>query len=238
MSAELEPKKEKKDGNTTEMDDIQEAETIKKTKQLKRQQALVETRSLKDSSNERMFNRFNTVIDEMEEIKQMIEKNKKTAEAKDWRHEKKISSITTDIKKLERSITSISNSVSDLSCTLEANSVRVGMLEEKQFNLSLSVKGVEKRTSKRISELVDWIKINLENRTDQSTPFKSTPNLKKTDELNTIREEVKISPEYATQPPEYLMNSLMKRTQQYNNPETLWKWEYNGTSCKSPNESE
>ena len=104
MSAELEPKKEKKDGNTTEMDDIQEAETIKKTKQLKRQQALVETRSLKDSSNERMFNRFNTVIDEMEEIKQMIEKNKKTAEAKDWRHEKKISSITTDIKNLSNQL--------------------------------------------------------------------------------------------------------------------------------------
>ena len=61
------------------------------------------------------------------------------------------------------------------------------MLEEKQFNLSLSVKGVEKRTSKRISELVDWIEINLENQTDQSTPIKSSPNLKKTDELNTIR---------------------------------------------------
>ena len=65
------------------------------------------------------------------------------------------------------------------------------MLEEKQFNLSLSVKGVEKRTSKRTSELVDWIEINLENRTDQSTPIKSSPNLKKTDELNTIRELVK-----------------------------------------------
>ena len=39
--------------------------------------------------------------------------------------------------------------------------------------------------------MVDWIKINLESRTDQSTPFKSNPNLKKTDELNSIREEVK-----------------------------------------------
>ena len=74
----------------------------------------------------------------------MIEKNKKAAEAKDWKHEKKISSITSDIKKLDGSINSISNSSSDLSCTLEANSVRVGMLEEKQFNLSLSIKGVEK----------------------------------------------------------------------------------------------
>ena len=98
--AELEPEKEKQDGNMTEMDDFQEAETIKKIKQLKRQQALAETRSLKDSSNESMFNGFNTVIDEIEEIKQMIEKNKKTAEAKDWRYEKKISSITTDIKNL------------------------------------------------------------------------------------------------------------------------------------------
>ena len=186
-SAEVEPEKEKQDSNTTEMDEAQEAEIVNKIKQLKRQQALAETRSMKDSSNESMFNGFNTVIDKIEEIKVIIEKNKKAAEAKDWRYEKKISSIATDVKKLERVITSISDSISDLSCTLEANSVWVGILEEKQFNLSLSVKGVEKRTSKRISELVDWIEINLENQTDQSTPIKSSPNLKKTDELNTIR---------------------------------------------------
>ena len=121
----------------------------------------------------------------------MIEKNKKAAEAKDWKHEKKISSITSDIKKLDGSINSISNSSSDLSCTLEANSVRVGMLEEKQFNLSLSIKGVEKKTSKRISELVDWIEINLKTQADQSTPIKPSSSFRTSDELHTIREEVK-----------------------------------------------
>ena len=121
----------------------------------------------------------------------MIEKNKKAAEAKDWKHEKKISSITSDIKKLDGSINSISNSASDLSCTLEANSVRVGMLEEKQFNLSLSIKGVEKKTSKRISELVDWIEINLKTQADQSTPIKPSSSFRTSDELHTIREEVK-----------------------------------------------
>ena len=121
----------------------------------------------------------------------MIEKNKKAAEAKDWKHEKKISSITSDIKKLDGSINSISNSASDLSCTLEANSVRVGMLEEKQFNLSLSIKGVEKKTSKRISELVDWIEINLKTQADQSTPIKPSSSFRTSDELHTIHEEVK-----------------------------------------------
>ena len=105
---------------------------------------------MKDVSDESMFNGFNTVIDEIEEIKAMIERNKKLSEAKEWKREKKLSNITTEIKKLEHSINSITNSVDALNFSTEANIVRVGILEEKQYNLSLTVKRVEKRVLKRI----------------------------------------------------------------------------------------
>ena len=153
----IEPEREKhsQHNNTAELNTLDEEEAIilEKLRQSKRQQALATTRSVKDVSDESMFNGFNTVIDEIEEIKAMIERNKKLSEAKDWKREKKLSNITTDIKKLERSINSIINLVDALNCFTEANIVRVSILEEKLYNLSLTVKGVEKRVLKRISEL-------------------------------------------------------------------------------------
>ena len=83
-----------------------------------------------------------TLIDEIEEIKAMIERNKKVSEAKDWKREKKLSNLTTDIKKLERSIDSVISSrsidsiislVDRLNCSTEVNTVRVSILEEKQY---------------------------------------------------------------------------------------------------------
>ena len=63
-------------------------EIIARTKQLKQQQALANTRATRDVSDESMFNGFNTVIDEIEEIKRIMELNKKAAELKTWNHEK------------------------------------------------------------------------------------------------------------------------------------------------------
>ena len=63
-------------------------------------------------------------------------------------------SIHDEVSNVKHEVTSISSSVLDLSRTIESNSVRIGRLEEKQFNLNLTVKGVEKKILKRVSELV------------------------------------------------------------------------------------
>ena len=81
----IEPEKEKHPqlNNTAELNTLDEEEAIilEKLRQSKRQQALATTRSVKDVSDESMFNGFNIVIDEIEEIKAMIERNKKLSEA-------------------------------------------------------------------------------------------------------------------------------------------------------------
>ena len=186
----IEPEKEKhlQLNNTDELTalDEEEANILEKLKQSKRQQALATTRSAKDVSDESMFNGFNTVIDEIEEIKAMIERNKKLAETREWKREKKLSNITTEIKKLERSINSITNSVDALNCSTEANIVRVGILEEKQYNLSLTVKRVEKRVLKRISELAELVETNFEDQDNQSTPIKTGTNIKRADKFISV----------------------------------------------------
>ena len=119
-----------------------------------------------------MFNGFNTVFDELEEVKLMIERNKKYAETMMSDQTKKMISIHDEVSNVKHEVTSISSSVLDLSRTIESNSVRIGRLEEKQFNLNLTVKGVEKKILKRVSELVEWVESNLESQVDQSTPIK------------------------------------------------------------------
>ena len=104
-----------------------------------------------------MFNGFNTVIDEIEELKQVIEKNKKTSEARKWNNEKKIVSMNTEVKILEQAVLVVSTNLQDMENTVSSNSVRFGILQEKHYNLVLSVKGVEKMILKRINEVAQWI---------------------------------------------------------------------------------
>ena len=122
---------------------------------MKRQQALPCTRATKDVSDESMFNGFNTVMDEIEEIKRLMELNKKTAESKSWNQEKKIVNFCSKMKKLERTVTVVASNLQDLGSVVESSTVRIGRLEVKQYNLCLTVKGVEKKVLKRVSDLVE-----------------------------------------------------------------------------------
>ena len=104
-------------------------------------------------------------------LKLLIEKNKKISETKNWNNEKKIVSVNTEFKKLERAVLVVSTNLQDVENTVSSNSVRIGILEEKHYNLVLSVKGVEKKILKRINELGDWIEGD---QVSQSTPVKSS----------------------------------------------------------------
>ena len=168
----------------------EEAAIISKTKELRHQQALTTIRTSKETSDSSMFNGFNTVFDELEEVKLMIERNKKYAETMMSDQTKKMISIHDEVSNVKHEVTSISSSVLDLSRTIESNSVRIGRLEEKQFNLNLTVKGVEKKILKRVSELVEWVESNLESQVDQSTPIKLPVSIGRTDELHSVRGEL------------------------------------------------
>ena len=122
---------------------------------MKRQQALPCTRATKDVSDKSMFNGFNTVMDEIEEIKRLMELNKQTAESKSWNQEKKIVNFCSKMKKLERTVTVVASNLQDLGSVVESSTVRIGRLEVKQYNLCLTVKGVEKKVLKRVSDLVE-----------------------------------------------------------------------------------
>ena len=74
------------------------------------------------------------------------------------------------MKKLERSVTVVATNLQDLRSIVESNTVRIGRLEEKQYNLGLTVKGVEKKVLKRVLDLVEWME---ENEIDQSTPIRN-----------------------------------------------------------------
>ena len=50
-------------------------------------------------NEEQDFNGFNTVIDEIEAIMSLIENNKKAYEAKVWKIVKRVSNITSNIKR-------------------------------------------------------------------------------------------------------------------------------------------
>ena len=102
-----------------------------------------------------MFNGFNTVMDEIEEIKRLMELNKKTAESKSWNQEKKIVNFCSKMKKLERTVTVVASNLQDLGSVVESSTVRIERLEVKQYNLCLTVKGVEKKVLKRVSDLVE-----------------------------------------------------------------------------------
>ena len=168
-------------------------EIIARTKQLKQQQALANTRATRDVSDESMFNGFNTVIDEIEEIKRIMELNKKAAELKTWNQEKKIVTMCSEMKKLERSVTVVATNLQDLGSLVESNTVRIGKLEEKQYNLGLTVKGVEKKVLKRVSDLVEWMEGN---EIDQSTPIRNAPG---GENLLTVRKEVRELKDYISE---------------------------------------
>ena len=97
------------------------------------------------------------------------------------------------MKKLERSVTVVANNLQDQGSLVESNTVRIGKLEEKQYNLGLTVKGVEKKVLKRVSYLVEWMEGNEIN---QSTPVRNAPGGKN---LRTVREEVRELKDYISE---------------------------------------
>ena len=186
----IEPEKEKNPNPMSDelenhqfQDDVEEI--VARTKLLKQQQALANTRATKDVSDESMFNGFNTVIDEIEEIKRIMELNKKATELKSWNQEKKLVTMRSEMKKLESSVTIMATNLQDIGSVVDSNTVRIGRLEEKQYNLGLTVKGIEKKVLKRVSELVEWME---ENEINQSTPIRDSSN---GENLLTVRNEVK-----------------------------------------------
>ena len=96
----------------------EEAAIISKTKELRHQQALTTIRTSKETSDSSMFNGFNTVFDELEEVKLMIERNKKYAETMMSDQTKKMISIHDEVSNVKHEVTSISSSVLDLSRTI------------------------------------------------------------------------------------------------------------------------
>ena len=103
------------------------------------------------------FTGFGTVQDEIESLKLLIDKNRRLANANENKLEQKVNGLVTDITRTEKSLSGIQVSLQDLITTVKSNSVRIGLLEEKTFNLSLSVKGVEKKIMKRITNFELWI---------------------------------------------------------------------------------
>ena len=77
------------------------------------------------------FHGFNSVIDEIEAIKELIERTKKNSESRAWKTEKKVSGISINIKKVENSIECLSVNITDMYCAVEANSARLASIEEK-----------------------------------------------------------------------------------------------------------
>ena len=65
--------------------------------------------------------------------------------------------MLTYLKKTERVVESLQNNNNGLTTAVNSNTVRIGRLEDKTFNLSLSVKGIETKIMKRITNLELWI---------------------------------------------------------------------------------
>ena len=65
--------------------------------------------------------------------------------------------MLTYLKKTERVVESLQNNINGLNTAVNSNTVRIGRLEDKTFNLSLSVKGIETKIMKRITNLELWM---------------------------------------------------------------------------------
>ena len=103
------------------------------------------------------FTGFGTVQDEIESLKLLIDKNRRLAYASECKLEQKVNGLIADISRTETSLLGIQSTVLNLSTCVESNSVRIGLLEEKTFNQSVSVKGLEKKIMKRITNLELWM---------------------------------------------------------------------------------
>ena len=57
------------------------------------------------------FRGFSTVLDEIEGLKLLVDQNKKAAESNDWKLEKEIVSVSTNLRKTERSIKTLSQNI-------------------------------------------------------------------------------------------------------------------------------
>ena len=131
-------------------------EIVNEIKQLDQQHKMyvpVSTADISMPEGNAGFRGFNNVLDEIDALKQLIVRNKRSADAKDWNLEKKVISVSTGLKKDEKGIESVTNDLSSLSSAIESNTVRIGLLEEKAYNLSISIKGVGNRVMKRVINL-------------------------------------------------------------------------------------
>ena len=89
------------------------------------------------------------MFDEIQAIKSLIENNKRTLDAKVWKIEKKVSSSAINLKKIEETIDELNTNIQDVLCMVEVNSNRISSVEEKSYNLGLSLKAIENRISRR-----------------------------------------------------------------------------------------
>ena len=106
------------------------------------------------------------LIDEIEAIKDLIEGTKKNSDSRVWKVEKKMLGILINFKKFENSIECLNNNVVDIYCVVEANSSRLASLEEKSYNLGLSVKAMEARMSKRFQNTEEKLGIKSNSQSD------------------------------------------------------------------------
>ena len=110
--------------------------------------------------DEQSFHGFNTVFDEIEAIKSLIENNKSNHDAKVWKIKKKISNSSSNLKKIEETIDELNTNIQDVLCMIEVNSTRISAVEEKSYNLGLSLKAIENRISRRFHAIEERLSVH------------------------------------------------------------------------------
>ena len=99
--------------------------------------------------DEQSFHGFNTVFNEIKAIKSLIENNKRVYDAKFWKVGKRISNISSNMKKIEETVDGLNINIQDVYCIVEVNSARVSSIEAKSYNLGFTLKTMENRILKR-----------------------------------------------------------------------------------------
>ena len=79
------------------------------------------------------------VKDEIAAIKSLIDNNKKMFDAKVWKIEKKVSNISSNLKNMEENTERLGINIQDVYCMVEVKSARLSAIEEKSYNLGLSL---------------------------------------------------------------------------------------------------
>ena len=83
------------------------------------------------------------------QFKSLLDCNKKAANSKIWKMEKKVEKFLENVKKLEESIDMMNVNEQDVFCAVEANSNRLSAVEEKSYNLGISFRALKVSMSKQ-----------------------------------------------------------------------------------------